>query len=348
MIRIVLLILLINGCSRTQNEVISQQFFAFGTLIDISYYGINKAQAIAATQAVEALFLQQHRSWHAWEPGALQELNSAIATGQAATPPASIIELIRLAQQFEKQSQGLFNPAIGKLLRVWGFQQNAAPQWQTPDPARIQALVAMAPSSLQLKINGNEVTSSNPAVQLDFGAFAKGYALGKAIETLTENGVHNALINAGGDLCVSGKPGERNWQIGIRHPRKTGVMASIELAASQCLFTSGDYERFTEQDDKRIHHIINPKTGYSANGARSVTVLTDRPALADAAATALFVAGPEQWQSIARAMQIKYVLMVDAKGILYTTPAMAELLKIESNYDPEIRINKPVPLLDNV
>ncbi|MEE9423083.1 MAG: FAD:protein FMN transferase [Gammaproteobacteria bacterium] len=347
MIRIVLLTLLINGCSRAQNQVISQQFFAFGTLIDISYYGINKTQAIAATQTVEALFLQQHRSWHAWEPGALQELNSAIATDQAATPPASIIKLIRLAQQFEKQSQGLFNPAIGKLLRVWGFQQNDAPQWQSPDPARIQALVALAPSSLQLKIDGNEVTSSNAAVQLDFGAFAKGYALGKAIETLTENGVHNTLINAGGDLCVSGQPGERNWQVGIRHPRNTGVMASIELTSGQCLFTSGDYERFTERDDNRIHHIINPKTGYSATGARSVTVLAHKPALADAAATALFVAGPKQWQSIARAMQINYVLMVDAKGILHTTPAMANLLKIESDLEPEIRINKPVPLLDN-
>jgi thiamine biosynthesis lipoprotein len=336
---------LISGCNRAQNEVISQQFFAFGTLIDISYFGINKAQAIAATQAVEALFLEQHRTWHAWEPGALQDLNRAIATGQAATPPASIIKLIRLAQQFEKQSQGLFNPAIGKLLRVWGFQQNDAPQWQSPDPASIQALVALAPSSLQLNIDGNKVTSKNPAVQLDFGAFAKGYALGKAIEILSGNGVHNALINAGGDLCVSGKPGERNWQIGIRHPRKTGVMASIELAAGQCLFTSGDYERFTEQDNKRIHHIINPKTGYSATGARAVTVLADSPALADAAATALFVAGPKQWQSIARAMQINYVLMVDAKGILHMTPAMAELLKIESNFEPEIRINNPVPLI---
>ncbi len=255
----------------------------------------------------------------------------------------SIITLIQLAQRYERQSQGLFNPAIGQLIRLWGFQQNEAPAWQAPNPARIQSLVEQAPSSLQLTISGNEVRSSNPAVQLDFGAFAKGYALGKAIEKLEQHGIHNALVNAGGDLCVSGKHGQRNWQAGIRHPRKAGVMASVELAPGQCVFTSGDYERYTEQAGKRIHHIIHPKTGYSASGSRSVTVLANDPTLADAAATALFVAGPEQWQPVARAMQIEYVLLVDEENTLHMTPAMAELLEFTHD-EAEIRISRPMPI----
>ena len=345
MIRIALLCLLLFACNRNQEQIISQQFFAFGTLIDISYSGISKDQAVTATQAVEAMFLQQHRAWHAWEPGALQQLNSAIAAGQSATVPDSIISLIRLAQRFERQSQGLFNPAIGQLLRLWGFQQNAAPAWQTPDPALVKNLVAKAPSSLQLTIDGNQVQSSNPAVQLDFGAFAKGYAIGKAMQKLARLGIDNALVNVGGDLCVSGRHGQRNWRAGIRHPRKPAVMASIELTPGQCVFTSGDYERYTEQRGKRIHHIIDPETGYSATGSRSVTVVTDDPSLADAAATALFVAGPERWQTIARAMRVETVLLIDAQNTLHMTPAMAELLQLQDNTESEIRISKPVPLI---
>lgn len=344
MIRISLLCLLLCACSQQREQIISQQFFAFGTLIDISYSGISNARAVAATQAIEAMFLQQHRAWHAWEPGALQKLNHAIAAGKTTSVPDSIITLIRLGQQYEKQSQGLFNPAIGLLLRQWGFQQTEAPVWQAPDPAKIKALVALAPSSLQLTITGDQVSSSNAAIQLDFGAFAKGYAVGKAMEKLEQMGIHNALVNAGGDLCVIGRHAQRNWRVGIRHPRKSAVLASVELAPGQCVFTSGDYERYTEQNGKRIHHIINPKTGYSAAGSRSVTVVANNPTLADAAATALFVAGPENWPVIARSMQIGAVLLVDAQNILHMTPAMAELLQLENDIAPEIRISAPVPL----
>lgn len=344
MIRIALLCLLISACSQQREQIISQQFFAFGTLIDISYSAISNARAVRATQSIEAMFLRQHHAWHAWEPGALQKLNHAIAAGKTITVPDSIITLIRLGQQYEKHSQGRFNPAIGLLLRQWGFQQNEAPVWQAPDPAKIKALVALAPSSLQLRIQGNQVSSRNPAIQLDFGAFAKGYAVGKAMQKLEQMGIHNALVNAGGDLCVIGRHSQRNWRVGIRHPRKSAVLASVELKPGQCVFTSGDYERYAEQDGKRIHHIINPATGYSATETRSVTVVANNPSLADAAATALFVAGPEHWTTIARGLQVDTVLLVDAQNTLHMTPAMAELLQLENDTGPEIRISAPVPL----
>lgn len=339
-----LIILLQAGCSTAGGDVESRQFFAFGTLIDSSYYGVDAATADAATQALEAMFLAQHNQWHAWEPGALTALNHAIANRQPHRTPDSIITLIRLGQQYETRSHGLFNPAIGRLLRLWGFQQDDVHDWRPPEAARVQELVARAPSSLQLSIDGSVVRSSNPAVQLDFGAFAKGYAIGEAIERLHRQGVHHALVNAGGDLCVSGRRGMRNWRIGIRHPRKPGVIASIELEPDSCIFTSGDYERFSDRNGKRIHHILNPKTGYSATGTQSVTVIANNPTLADAAATALFVAGPDNWHDIAVAMNIHYVMLVDSQGLLHMNPAMATLLQIGPDEAGNIRISAPLPL----
>lgn len=338
------LLVLTTACQQATEPVIKQQFLAFGTLIEVSYYAVEQHRADAATQAVEALFLQEHHDWHAWQPGPLQDLNQAIAAGKPATVPASILTLIRLGQRYEQQSQGYFNPAIGQLLRLWGFQQDEAPQWQAPDPAAIEAITARKPSSLQLHIEKDRVRSENSAVQLDFGAFAKGYGIGRAMELLQSLGIDNAVVNAGGDLCVSGRHGQRLWQIGIRHPRKPGVIASVAMQPGSCVFTSGDYERYVEKDGQRINHILNPKTGYPATQSRAVTVIDNDPTRADAAATALFVAGPEHWQEIAAAMNIHYVFLIDNQGRLYMNPAMAERLDINRDDEPAIMVSRPLPL----
>jgi thiamine biosynthesis lipoprotein len=178
-------------------------------------------------------------------------------------------------------------------------------------------------------VDGLRVSSRNPAVRLDFGGFAKGYSVGEAVQMLASDGIENLIINAGGDLCVRGKHGRRPWRIGIRHPTTAGVLASIELEGSACVFTSGGYERFFEYNGERFHHILDPRTGYPAPQVSSVTVLAQDPALADAAATALFVAGPGEWQNVALAMGIDDVLLVDEAGNAYITPELAEGLQFE-------------------
>lgn len=318
-----------SSCGRPPDISYEQQLFAFGTLVDISLYGVEPAQARQAVQAIDALFQQQHHDWHAWQRGALDDLNSAIGAGRSIETDASIIHLVELGQHFEQISEGLFNPAIGHLLKLWGFQQDE-PNRRPPDSDSIQRWLQAAPSTLQLHISGSRISSDNPAVKLDFGGFAKGYSVALAVELLEKRGIHNLIVNAGGDLCLRGRHGDRPWRIGIRSPDGQGVLASLELEGNQCVFTSGDYERYFEYNGKRYSHILDPRSGYPAVGTHSVTVLASDAALADAAATALFVAGPGQWPDIARSMGIHDVLLIDTRGGAQVTDTLEPLVNFET------------------
>ena len=159
------------------------------------------------------------------------------------------------------------------------------------------------------------------------------------IDLLRARGIHNAIVNAGGDLRAIGTHGARPWHIGIRHPRKDGILASIDSAGDTSIFTSGDYERLFEVNGKRFHHILDPRTGYPATGTVAVTVVHENGAIADAAATALFVAGPADWADIARQMGIDRVMLVDSEGTIHMTPAMRTITKLAPDIDAEIRVN---------
>lgn len=309
------------ACQASQPDIYEQQLLAFGTLVDISLYGVPADQARPAVQAVDSLFQKQHRDWHAWQRGALDHLNGSIAAGDSQETATSIVELIKLGQQFEVDSGGLFNPAMGSLFRLWGFQQDEPPT-QVPDPADIATLLNQAPQMGDIELDGRRVRSSNPAVQLDFGGFAKGISVDQAVSLLKSRGMNNLIVNAGGDLCLSGSAGNRPWRIGIRAPEKGKLLASLELSGDHCVFTSGDYERGFEVDGRRYHHILDPRTGYPATGLRSVTVIATDAALADAAATALFVAGPANWPTVARRMGIKEALVLDAEGTVSITAGL--------------------------
>ena len=106
-------------------------------------------------------------------------------------------------------------------------------------------------------------------------------------------------------------------------------MASIDMEDALCVFTSGSYERYYEYDGQVYHHILDPRTGYPARHTRSVTVIAEDPVLADAAATALFVAGPEHWTDIAASMNIQHVLLLDDKETVYLTPELAGHIHFE-------------------
>jgi thiamine biosynthesis lipoprotein len=180
-------------------------------------------------------------------------------------------------------------------------------------------------------IDKNQVSSRNPAVQLDFGAIAKGYAVDLAIDKLRQLGVHNAIVNAGGNLKAMGKKGNRPWSIGIRHPSGQGVLARVEVSGEESVITSGCYERFREYQGVRYCHIIDPRNGKPVTSLASVTVIACSGSLADAATTALMVAGKQEWQPVANQMGVKLVMVVDDKGEVSMTPAMKERVVLMEN-----------------
>ncbi|MES9965333.1 MAG: FAD:protein FMN transferase [Candidatus Sedimenticola sp. 20ELBAFRAG] len=322
-----LLLLVLAGCERPP-QVENTRFLAFGTLVDLTIAGASRDDAEKAAEILEQDFLQMHRAWHAWDPGPLGRINRLIREGETSfSAPPSLIRLIQLGSELSIQSDRLFNPSIGNLVDAWGFHSNDPEGHRPPKQQRIDELLSHNPQMSDLSLQGIELKSTNPAVKLDFGAFGKGYGIDLAIEHLKELGIDHAIINAGGDLRAIGSKNGQPWRIGIRHPSGTGVLATLDVEGDESVFTSGDYERNFEWQGQRYHHIIDPRTGYPASGTRSITVLHSKAVTADAAATALFIAGPGGWQKIARQMSIDHVLLVDDRGNLHMTPPMQKRLQ---------------------
>lgn len=330
------------GCSEPEPEASNYQVYVFGTLVDITMWGAGQEQEEKAVAAITHDFQRMHHDWHAWKPGPLVNINQAIAAGESVKVIPSLIPIIKESSDLSRQSEGLFDPAIGGLLNLWGFQSDERPDGPPPSKEAIAKWVKAAPRMDDLTFEGDLLRSSNPAVQLDFGAFAKGYAVDRAIGRLREMGIHNAIINAGGDLRAIGDKDGKPWQIGVRHPQGKGVLASLKISGDESVFTSGNYERYREYEGVHYNHILDPRTGMPVEGVTSVTVIHDNGAIADAAATALVVAGPKEWHRIAAQMGIKYVMVVDDAGVIYMNPAMRKRIHFEDEPPADIRISEPL------
>ena len=333
------LLLVIGGCGRGPSDH-RQTLLVFGTLLEIQAYTDQPETFNTAVRSLDETFQRMHREWHAWKgKGELVRLNRAFARGEGLEVSAQLAELLRQAKEHAEKSDDLFNPAIGRLIGLWGFHSDEPPGGPPPDTARIESLLRDKPTMSEVSIEGNELTSANRSVAIDLGAFAKGYALKLAIDELQRFGIGNAIVNAGGDLCVSGRHGERPWMIGIRHPLGEGVIASVGVSDGECVLTSGNYERYREYEGVRYAHIIDPRSGYPVAHVASATVISRDGGLADAAATALSVAGPEQWQRTALRMGLSEVMLVDEKGAVYLTPEMQSRIEFQQSIDKVIISN---------
>jgi len=329
------------ACSEATTEY-RQSLYIFGTVVDLKLRGVSSERAAEAVQVVDRAFQRMHRDWHAWKPGELSVLNRSFVSDQPRPVTPFLLPLIVQSQELFRQSEGLFNPAIGKLIALWGFHSDDPPSGPPPAAEAIAELVAQAPGMDDLEILNSQVRSHNPAVDLDFGGFAKGYALNIAIDLLHEEGVDNAIVNAGGDLCVSGQHGERPWSVGVRHPQGGGILAVLDVLDGECVLTSGNYERYREYDGVRYPHIIDPRDGMPVQHIASATVIDREGGRADAAATALTVAGPDAWFRIAKRMQLKYVMLVDEVGTVYMNPAMAKRMEFQGEQPERIVISDPL------
>lgn len=331
------LLILLSACQKPQPEYTETRFL-FGTLVEFIIRDVPEETARKAVAEIGADFQRMHRDWHAWKPGELSRLNAQLPDGQFHEVSSFLLPVIRQAKQLSIQSDDLFNPAIGRLIALWGFHNDTLPLGPPPPREAIAALVAQRPRMEDVDIEGQRVRSRNPAVALDFGGFAKGVALDHAVRRLAEFGIHNAIINAGGDLNAIGQHGNRLWRVGVRDPSGQGLVASLEVTGAEAVYTSGNYERYREHEGIRYSHIIDPRTGMPVEHIVSATVIDTSGARADAAATALSVAGPAEWERIARRMHLRNVMLIDENGRVYMSRPMAERVRLEGVPPAQIQV----------
>ena len=324
------LILLVFGLAACGKAPLHQQeSFVFGTRVEVLIAGLDDTQARPTADAVLREFDRLHRTYHAWHPSELSTLNAAIAAGKPGRVTPEMADFLREAQALAAQGDHLFDPCIGRLIALWGFQSDEFAA-RLPAAADLDAWLAARPSIADLALDGNTVTSRNRGVALDFGGYLKGVALDRAAAILRAEGIANALINIGGNVMALGSKEGKPWRVGIQHPRQPGPLATVALADGEAIGTSGDYQRFFELDGRRYAHLLDPRNGRPAGETQAVTVLI--PAgpkagtLSDAASKPIFVAGDAGWRDMARTMEIGLVLRVDRDGRLFVSEALRRRL----------------------
>jgi len=234
--------------------------------------------------------------------------------------------LLDAAVRFSKLTEGSFDPTLGELIQLWGFDRIAEKlPSRVPTSEEInEALKRVGIDKLELDFQRRRVRLLHGA-KLDLGGIAKGYALDRAYQVAKEVDKDcTGFVEAGGDIRILGpKFGSRPWVVGVRDPRNASSAIAYLYLTSGAVATSGDYERYFEVEGVRYHHILDPKTGLPARGAISITVVADNAVTADALSTAGFVMGA-QWEYVVLEFPKLggSVLMVTEEGSIRRSPTM--------------------------
>ncbi|GIK35313.1 MAG: hypothetical protein AMXMBFR45_04180 [Gammaproteobacteria bacterium] len=319
-------LLCLGACGR-EPPVVERVMPVFGTLVRVEIAGGNPAAAHAALDQLEALYRRIDVDWRAFGPGELGRVNARLAAGQAATLSPELARMVARSLEIRERSGGLFDPRVGPLLHLWGFDDLAHRTPATiPDDASIDTLRATALGAAELRLDGLQL-STTAAVTLDLASVAKGSALVAGAAALRTAGIRDALIVAGGDVLALGSRGQRPWRVGVRDPLGPGLLGHVDLADGEAAVSSGTYERHFDAGGRRFHHIIDPRSGRPAQGAAGSTVIGRDPELANAAATTLLVGGPESFDDLTRRLGLSCALLVATDGRRLLTPCMQQRLR---------------------
>ncbi len=314
-------VLFLSGCS-VNPETIS--FESMDTFMQVSLYGDKKT-----AEAVQNEILRLEALFNANDPDSkVSELNQS-----GFVEDEDVFKVLEGALKVSQSTDGALDPSVYPLVEEWGFISR---DFHIPDKSTIDELLQHVDYT-QIALNFNR-TYIPEKMKLDLGAVAKGYAADRAKEILAENEVKSAILNLGGTVAAVGtKPDGSDWKVGISDPESTGGYFATVTLRDKIVATSGSYERYFEQDGKRYCHILDPKTGMSADsGVVSVSIISNNGLYCDALSTALFVMGAEKAQAYWKNQQdlppFDYILLDDT-GKVYVTDGVELTLTDKEKYE---------------
>lgn len=241
---------------------------------------------------------------------------NALASTQPLKISAELFELLKTSLEYSQLTGGAFDITYASVGFMYDFRAR-----QKPTEAQIQsALPAVNYRHLELDDKDRTVRFTHPNVRIDLGGIGKGHAVDRGIAVLSARGIDHALVTAGGDTRIIGDRFGKPWVIGIRHPDdKSQVIAKIPLEDT-AVSTSGDYERYFDENGTRYHHILDPRTGKSASKVRSATILAPTATRSDGLSKTAFVLGPEQAMKLYNRLPDVDAILVTLEGkVLYST-----------------------------
>ena len=271
--------------------------------------------------AVAAVMDEMHRVDRAMSPHrATSEL--CRINREAARQPVQLSEemfrLIERALDFSQISNGAFDISYAAVGQLYDYRRRVRPTPAALDTAR--ALVGW--QQLQLDPRARTLRFERDGMRIDLGGFAKGHAVDRAVAALSRRGIHHAMVSAGGDSRVLGDRRGQPWNVAIRDPRRAGETVAVLPLQDVSVSTSGDDERYFDDGAERVHHLIDPRTGQSPRGVRSVTILAPDGLTSEALAKAVFVMGTERGLALVEQLSGIDAVVVDAWGVLHASSGL--------------------------
>jgi len=297
---------------------LSREEAIMGTAIRVELWSDEREAGEAAMQGVIDEMHRIDREMSPFRPdSALSRINR-----EAAAMPVPISDemlwLIARSIEFSELSGGAFDITYASVGCLYDYRQRIKPSAAAIAGAR----AAVGYTNLILDRKARTVRFARDGVRIDLGGFAKGHAVDNAAVILRR--CRNAIVSAGGDSRVIGDRRGRPWTIGIAHPRRPGEVVAVLPLEDVAISTSGDYERYFEHDGVRCHHLIDPKTGTSPCGVRSVTILAADGLTSEALSKSVFVMGVEKGLRLVESQRGVDAVIVDAQGVLhYSTELLA-------------------------
>ena len=232
-----------------------------------------------------------------------------------------LFNVVERSLYYSELTQGAFDITYASVGYMYNFRESIRPSQNQLESYKQYINY----KNVILDRSESSVFFKDANTRIDLGGIAKGFAVDLAIEEARQSGVENILVTAGGDSRILGDRLGRPWVIGVRHPMdKNRVIAKIPLA-DEALSTSGDYERYFDEDGIRYHHILDPNTGDSARDVRSVTILGPRAMDTDALSTSVFVMGPKKGLELLDRIPKIEGIIVDQKGNLMFSSGLQDL-----------------------
>ena len=268
-----------------------------------------------AADLLELVMTEMRRVEQAFSPyiedSELSKLNRTAAV-RPMRVSAELWTLLQASRRVSELSGGAFDITYASAGRLYDYRQGERPQGATLG----SALEAIDFRHVVL-MRGKRVRYSHPGVYIDLGGIAKGYAVDRCVELLRNEGVTQGMVAAGGDSRILGDRLGRPWTVGVQNPRDKDQMIALLPLVDTAVSTSGDYERFFEEDGVRYHHIIDPDSGDSARDVRSVTILGPEGLFTDALSTAVFVLGLNKGLMLIDSLPGIDAVVVDGSGRLH-------------------------------
>jgi thiamine biosynthesis lipoprotein len=291
-----------------------------GTAITVELWTADRHQGEAAAAAVMDEMHRIDRAFSPHKPNSeLSRINRDAGT-QPVVLSDEMFSLVYRALEFSQLSGGAFDISYAAVGQLYDYRQRVRPSAQALQQAR--ALVGW--QKLLLDPDTRTLRFAKDGMRIDLGGFAKGHAVDRAAALLQRRGITNAIVSAGGDSRVLGDRRGRPWSVAIRDPRRAGEVVAVLPLEDVSVSTSGDYERFFDDGDERVHHLIDPATGRSPAHVHSVTILAPDGLTSEALSKTVFVLGVQRGLALVETLPGIDAVVVDAAGVLHASSGLLQ------------------------